>query len=144
MVKGIYQLCHALGWNCCTLNRKGIQCVDDIWDSEQQNFFTRERTQEKSNLTPTEVGDWEELMNKNYGQWCHLLDTDLDTTQPGQWIGFYVDGEEVPTFVIQCDIDFAPSCMQLYHLTLPLPIKYALRLAPIHGAIGNGNTMSVR
>ena len=37
--------------------RKGIRCVDDIWDSNHQNFHTWERTQKKFRLKNTEQND---------------------------------------------------------------------------------------
>lgn len=69
------------------LYHKGIQRVDDIWDSEKQDFMTWDRVQEKFNLLPTKVGDWAELTDKLFRQWRHLLDVDSNTTHPGQWIG---------------------------------------------------------
>lgn len=41
------------------LYRKGIRCADDIWDSNQQNFHTWERAQEKFRLTNSDQDDWE-------------------------------------------------------------------------------------
>ena len=53
---------------CLHLYHKGIRCVDDTWDSTQHNFRIWERTQEKFSLTNMELGDWEELTNKIFGQ----------------------------------------------------------------------------
>lgn len=39
------------------LYRKGIHCVDDVWDSEQQNFLTWDRAKEEFNLTDGDIGD---------------------------------------------------------------------------------------
>lgn len=100
------------------LYRKGIQYVDDIWDNTQQNFLTQEKAQKKSSLINTELEDWEELINKISGQWRHLLDTDKDTA--GR---YYVNGEENPAFVFQCDSDFTPECLQWHNLMLPLPVQ---------------------
>ena len=105
------------------LYHKGIPCVDDIWDSTQQNFLNWERAQEKFNLMNTELGDWEELTVKISGQWHHLLDPDEDTTHPRQWLGFYVDGEKDQAFVFQYDTDFTPKCLQWHNLTLPLLVQ---------------------
>lgn len=146
MVKGVYQLLpytrmellHSNTWwsdgvdllnkgftyaKGLNLYHKGIQCVNDIWDGGQQNFLTWRQMHERFNLTPIEVGDWEELTNKIFGHWCHLLDVDLDTTHPGQWIGFYVNDEEELTFVFRSATDFAPQCMQWHNLTLPLLVQ---------------------
>ena len=43
---------------------KGIQCVDDVWDSETRDFLTWGTVQEKSKLTLTEMEDWALLINK--------------------------------------------------------------------------------
>lgn len=66
------------------LYRKGIQCVDDIWDSNSRNFITWDSAQEKFKLLPMEEGDWKEVTDKNSGQWHNLLDEDSDTTHPGK------------------------------------------------------------
>ena len=103
-----------------TLFRKEIQCVDDIRDIEQKHFLTWERAREKFNLTPMEIGDWIELTGKIVEQWRHKLEDDSDTTHPGQWIGFYANGEEDRTCVMQCVTSFSPPCMQLHNLSMPL------------------------
>lgn len=85
MVKGIFQLppqmgmelLHANIWwsegldiinhgftyfKDLTLYRKGIQRVDDVWDSECRDFLTK--AQEKFKLAPADLGDWIMLINK--------------------------------------------------------------------------------
>ena len=52
-----------------------------------------------------------------------MLENDTDETYQGKWIGFYVDGGEDPTLVLQCETNSTPPCMQLHHLTLPLPVQ---------------------
>lgn len=44
-----------------TLYCKGIQCMDDIWDSEHRDFLTWDIAQEEFSLTPMEVGYWTKL-----------------------------------------------------------------------------------
>jgi hypothetical protein len=105
------------------LYRKGIQCVDDVWDSTQQDFLTWERAQEKFGLMDTESGDWEEMTEKLSDQWRHLLETDEDTAYAGQWLGLYVDGKEDPAIVFRCDKDFTPECLKWYTVTLPFPVQ---------------------
>lgn len=100
-----------------------------------------DKSQEKFNITPMEANDWDELTNKLYEQWHHLLDADLDTTCPGQWIGFYMDGMKNIIFVIQCVNDFALPCMQLHHLSIPLPVQ-CFRLAPTPDVLGSGKIPS--
>jgi hypothetical protein len=51
------------------------------------------------------------------------LDVDDDTTYPRQWLGFYVEGEEDPAFIFECESDFVPECLQWHNLTLPLPVQ---------------------
>lgn len=55
-VKGLHLYC------------KGIQYVNDIWDSNTQNIFTWENAQEKFKLLPTEERDWRDLTDKISGQ----------------------------------------------------------------------------
>lgn len=105
------------------LYRKGIRCVDDIWDSNQQEFLTWERAQEKLRLTSMEQGDWEELTNEISRQWRQLLEIDEDTTYAKQWLGSYVDKQEDLAIVFRCDTDFTPVCMQWHNLILPLPMQ---------------------
>jgi hypothetical protein len=57
------------------------------------------------------------------GQWRHLLEDEEDTAYPGQWLSVYVEGEEDPTFVLCCDLDFTHKCLQWHNLTLPLPVQ---------------------
>ena len=45
-------------------HHKGIRCVDDIWDNNQQNFHTWERAQKDFRLTNTNMDNWIELTNK--------------------------------------------------------------------------------
>ena len=92
MVKGIYQipprmwmeLLHSYIW--CSdrvklLNKnftyakglqlysKGIQCVDDLSNSDSRNFIIWDGIQEKFKLLPTEEGDWRELMDNGVTYW---------------------------------------------------------------------------
>ena len=107
MVKGLYQipprtrmeLLHSniwwsegvellnKGFDChkgLTLHRKGVGCVDDIWDSNNHNFYTWEDAQAKYRLGNSEKDDWAELTNKVGEQWRNLLEDDEDTAYPGQ------------------------------------------------------------
>jgi hypothetical protein len=90
---------------------------------EQRHFLTWERAREKFNLTPMEIGDWIELTGNIAEQWRHKLEDDSDITHHGQWIGFYANGEEDPTFVLQCVTGFSPPCMQLHNLSMPLLLQ---------------------
>ena len=146
MVKGIYQLppctrmelLHSNIWwsdgvqlinNGFTyargleLFRKGIQCVDDAWDSEQGDFLTWDSAQRKFNLTPEEEGDWTTITRKLSEKWRHRLEEDSDTTFQGQWVGFYTEGEGDPVLVTYCTREFTPTCMQFHHLSLPIPVQ---------------------
>jgi hypothetical protein len=86
--------------------KKCIKCVDDIWDSNAQDFLTLEQAREKFKITQTEEGEWAELTNKICDKWRHLLEDVTDTTPSGQWVGFYATGEVEPTslhlLVIKC------------------------------------------
>lgn len=57
-------------------NRKGIQCMDYIWVSENQNLLPWVEAHVKFNLIPTEISDWKTLTTKILAQWRHLLDED--------------------------------------------------------------------
>lgn len=105
------------------LFRQGIRVVDDISDSNMHNTISWEDAQKKFKLRPTEEGDWKELMDKVNWQWSHLLQVDLDESLPGQWLGFYVDGEENPAIVFQCDTSFTPQCMHWHNATLPFSVQ---------------------
>ena len=142
MVKGIFQLppqmgmelLHANIWwsegldiinhgftyfKDLTLYRKGIQRVDDVWDSECRDFLTK--AQEKFKLAPADLGDWIMLINKLAEEWRPVLENNSDTTYGGQWVGFfYVVGKEDPIFVLKCTRDFMPQCLQFQHLVMPL------------------------
>ena len=105
------------------LYRKDIRCVDDVWDSSEQEFLTWEKVQRKFKLTDLERGDWEEVTDEISRYWRHLLITEEDTTYAGQWVGLYVGMEEDPALVIRCGEEFTPECMQRKVLTLPLPVQ---------------------
>lgn len=68
------------------LYRKGIKCVDDIWEND----------------------DWISLTSKIINKWTHLLEKDPKTTCIGQWIGFFCNGAKGLAFVLQCSNDFIP------------------------------------
>ena len=36
---------------------------------------------------------------------------DEDIAYLGQWLGYYVEGEEDPAFVFQCESDFTAECL---------------------------------
>ena len=57
---------------------KGIQCVDNIWDSENWNLHPWDEEHVESNLASTQVGDWSTRTTKFSTQWQHLLDDDAD------------------------------------------------------------------
>ena len=103
--------------------KKCIKCVDDIWDSNAQDFLTLEQVREKFKITQTEEGEWAELTNKICDKWRHLLEDVTDTTPSGQWVGFYATGEVELTFVFQCDNYFTPPCCQLHNFILPIPVQ---------------------
>ena len=56
-------------------------------------------------------------------QWCNLLEADEDTAYPGHWLGFYTNGEKDPTFILRCNNDFTPICLQRYDIILPIPVQ---------------------
>ena len=68
--------------------KKYIKYVDDVWNSGQQNFLSKEQRREKFKLIHPEEGEREKLINKISGKWCHLLENDSDITYLGQWIDF--------------------------------------------------------
>ena len=103
--------------------RQGIHCVDDVWDSNSQDFITWERAKEKFHLEAREEEDWKEITNKIAGPWRYLLDVDSDIILPGKWIGFYTDSDEDPAIVFQSSSNFTPSCMQWHNVTLPFPVQ---------------------
>lgn len=105
------------------LYRKGIQCVDDVWDSEQRNFLNWDRVKQKFSLTATYEEDWTMLVDKISAKWRSRLEDDEDTTYQREWVGFYVDGGEDPALVLQCQVDYTPTCMQLHHLSLSIPVQ---------------------
>ena len=104
------------------LYRKGIRSVDDIWDSNRQNFHPWESAQEKFRLQTSDREDWVEMTNMISEQWRNLLEDNEDTAYPGQWLGFYTKGEEDPVCVFQCEEGFTPECLQWYNATLPFPM----------------------
>ena len=105
------------------LYRKGVRCVDDIWDSMEQIFLPWEDAQRKFKLTNEETNDWETLINTVDVQWQSLLEKEEDTTYAGQWLGFYEEGKEDPTLVFNCDNNFTPVCLQWHNATLPFPVQ---------------------
>lgn len=62
------------------------------------------------------------LTSKIMDKWRNLLENDPNATRHGQWVGFYCDGEEDSTFLLQCAKDFILSRRIQYHLSLPLTI----------------------
>ena len=72
---------------------------------------------------PTEAGDWTMITDKISRQWRHLMDVHSDTTHLGQWIGLYIDRGEDLALALQCVTEFSPPCMQLHHLSMPLPVQ---------------------
>ena len=51
------------------------------------------------------------------------MEEDSDTVYQGQWVGFYNEVEGDLALVIHCMNEFAPTCMQLHHLLLPIPVQ---------------------
>ena len=144
MVKGLYQLpprmelLHSNLWwsegvdllkngftytQWINLYRKCIKCVDDIWNSGEQDFLITEQARKKFQLTPTEEGEWDMVVNKVSDKWRDLLESDADTTHPGHWLGFYATGKDEPAFVFQCVNTFALLCCQWHNITLPFPVQ---------------------
>lgn len=149
MVKGIYQLpfaytggtapreyvvvrrdgprnqgfSYAKGLN---MYHKGIQCMDDVWDSENRDFLTRNKVQETFKFTPTKLEDWAMLISKLLERWRPMLGNDSDTTYAGEWVGYYIVGEEDPTFVLQCTRVFTPMFLHLQHLIMPLTYQCSM------------------
>ena len=76
----------------------------------------------KFNLEDGEEEVWIDITCKIADQWCNLLETDEDTTFPGHWLGFYTGGED-PAFVLRCNKDFTPACLQRYSITLSTPVE---------------------
>ena len=102
---------------------KGIRCVDDVWDSSEQEFFTWEREQWKFKLTYLEQGDWEEVTDEISRKGRQLLESEEDIAYTRQWLGFYVGTKEDPALVFRCGEEFTPECLQRITLTLPLPVQ---------------------
>ena len=50
------------------LYKKCIKCVNDIWNSGEQDFLTKEQTRKKFKLTHPEEREWEELTNMISGK----------------------------------------------------------------------------
>ena len=114
------------GFDChkgLTFHCKGVRCVDDIWDSNNHNFYTWEDAQAKYRLGNSEKDDWAELTNKVGEQWRNLLEADEDTAYPRQWLGFYMKDVEDPVCVFQCEEGFTPECLQWHNATLPFPMQ---------------------
>ena len=103
--------------------RRGLRCVDDIWDSTEQNFLSWEVAKRKFKLTNIEATDWEVLTNTIAAQWRPLLETEEDTAYAGQWLGLYEDGSEDPTLVFNCIDNFTPVCLQWHNVTLSLSVQ---------------------
>lgn len=142
MVKGMYQLSprslieliHANIWwsglnlikedfsfeKAYELYRKGIRCVDDIWDSEGQAWTAWEDAKGKFHMRDEDQGDWNKLTSKISSKWSHILGQYPEFTAIGQWLGFYKVGEEDPCFVMKCSKEMNPSGRILHHLSLPL------------------------
>lgn len=53
---------------------RGIQCVDDIWDTENCTFIVWDEAQVKFKLTYVENEDWVALTSKLVDKWRHLLE----------------------------------------------------------------------
>ena len=64
------------------LYRQGIRCVDDVWDSSEQEFLTWEKAQRKFKLTDLERGNWEEVVHEISRYWRHLLVTEKTLYTP--------------------------------------------------------------
>ena len=81
-------------------HRKGIQVVDDIWDSGSKDFITWGDGQARFNLLPADETRWGELKDKVAESWWAMLEDDRDTTFASTWIGLYEGGSEDPTLVV--------------------------------------------
>jgi len=79
---------------------KGIQCVNNTWDSQHCTFCSWEEAQIKFKLTAVENKDWIKLMSKIVDIWRRLIEDDPETTHSGKWAGFYFDNADDPTFVL--------------------------------------------
>ena len=101
--------------------QKGIRSVDDMWDSNSQDFLTWEGAQDKFKLENMDREEWVDMIDKIGGKWRNLLEKDEDTAYPGQWLGFYKREEEDPVCVFQCVEGFTPECLQWHNATLPFP-----------------------
>lgn len=104
------------------LNHKGIQCMDYIWVSENQNLLLWVEAHVKFNLAQTKVSDWMTLTTKILAQQHHLLDED-PYQAPGQWIGPYRDREPNLTFVMGRSTAYTPSIMNHYCFFMSLAVK---------------------
>ena len=62
-------------------------------------------------------------MAKIIDQWWHLLEDSPNVMLHEQCIGFYRDGVENWALVLQCSVDFTPSCMHQHHLFMPFIVK---------------------
>ena len=86
-------------------------------------FLLWEEAKGKFNLDKSEEEVWVDITCKIADQWCNLLEFEEDTAIPGHWLGLYIQGEEDSAFVIRCDKDFTPACLQRYKLTIPIPTQ---------------------
>lgn len=145
MVKGTYQICpctsiallHSNLWwfdkieligkgftysRAYELYQKNIQCVDDIWDNKHRTFCSGKKAQVKFGFTAMGNKDWIMLTSKIIDKCTNLLERHPHTTHPRKWVGFYCDGKDDLTFVLQCTKDFIPSRRIQYHLAMPLMV----------------------
>ena len=148
MVKGIYQLpprtrmkliIHSNIWwfarlelidngfsyfKTHNLYRKGIQYVDDTWDSEHQTFLSWDKAHEKFNLTSIETGDCTILKyDQNSLTMATFFGSRLGYHQPWTMDWVYKDRAEDPIFVLQCLTIFTSPFMCLHHLFMPIRVQ---------------------
>lgn len=102
------------------LYHKGVQYIDDIWDSGNHTFLS---SHTKFNFTPMEANDWATITTKIIDQWQPFLEDDLDDTIPRQWVGLYREGDVDQTLVLRRLVEFTLFCIHQHHLTTSLRVK---------------------
>jgi hypothetical protein len=78
------------------LYRKGIRCVEDVWDSNKKNFYSWEEAQGKFNLMPTDARDWGGIINKLAEDWRGSLKRIRIPPTPGCGLGYMRKVKKTP------------------------------------------------
>lgn len=79
-----------------------------MWDVENLTLILWNEALIEFNLTMPDTDDWIILIFKIMGLRRQILKDDPFLTHHGQWVGFYIEGADNPTFVLQCTTGFNP------------------------------------